>query len=248
MIPKIIHYCWFGRNPLPALAVKCIESWRKYFPDYEIKEWNEENFDVNIIPYTQQAYSLRKYAFVSDYARFWILYNYGGIYFDTDVEVIKSMDDLLSDGPFMGFEQEPYRNFVGTVNPGLGLAMTPKHPFLKEMLERYKTYKFISDNGKAITKPNVVQYTTMLLKEKGLSSLQGNRQIVAGITIYPKEFFSPICVVTNRIVITDSTRTVHRYAGSWVEGTTISFKQKLRRIFPARLLIWYSWFKNHRKE
>ena len=104
MIPKIIHYCWFGRNSLPASAQKCIASWRKYFPDYEIKEWNEDIFNVNIIPYTQQAYEAQKYAFVSDYARFWILYHYGGLYFDTDVEVIKSFDDIVDKGAFMGLE------------------------------------------------------------------------------------------------------------------------------------------------
>ena len=106
MIPKIIHYCWFGGNPLPELAMKCIESWRTYFPDYEIKEWNEDNFDVNIIPYTKEAYENKKYAFVSDYARFWILYNHGGIYFDTDVEVIKKMDDIIEKGSFMGCEKK----------------------------------------------------------------------------------------------------------------------------------------------
>lgn len=107
MIPKIIHYCWFGRGPLPELAQKCIASWKKYLPDYEIKEWNEDNFDVNIIPYTAEAYQAKKYAFVSDYARFWILYQYGGIYFDTDVEVIRPMDDIISKGNFMGFETDP---------------------------------------------------------------------------------------------------------------------------------------------
>ena len=104
MIPKIIHYCWFGRNPLPESAQKCIASWKKFLPDYEIKEWNEDNFDVNIIPYTKEAYEAKKYAFVSDYARFWILYKYGGLYFDTDVEVIKPMDDIIERGPFMGIE------------------------------------------------------------------------------------------------------------------------------------------------
>ena len=103
-IPKVIHYCWFGRNPLPKMAVKCIASWRKFLPDYEIKEWNEDNFDVNIIPYTKDAYADGKYAFVSDFARFWILYRYGGVYFDTDVEVIKPMDDIIGRGPFMGLE------------------------------------------------------------------------------------------------------------------------------------------------
>jgi len=105
MIPKVIHYCWFGRNSLPPLAVKCLESWKRFFPDYEIKEWNEDNFDVNIISYTAEAYRVKKYAFVSDYARFWILYHYGGLYFDTDVEVIKSMDDIIAKGSFMGCEK-----------------------------------------------------------------------------------------------------------------------------------------------
>lgn len=107
MIPKIIHYCWFGRGPLPELAQKCITSWKKYLPDYEIKEWNEDNFDVNIIPYTAEAYKAKKYAFVSDYARFWILYKFGGIYFDTDVEVIRPIDDIVERGNFMGFETDP---------------------------------------------------------------------------------------------------------------------------------------------
>lgn len=105
MIPKIIHYCWFGRNPLPLLAVKCIESWKRYFPDYEIREWNEDNFNVNMIPYTREAYEAKKYAFVSDYARFYILYYYGGLYFDTDVEVIKPMNDIIERGAFMGCER-----------------------------------------------------------------------------------------------------------------------------------------------
>ncbi len=104
MIPKVIHYCWFGGNPLPESAQKCIASWRKFLPDYEIKEWNESNFDVNAIPYTAQAYAAKKYAFVSDYARFSILYDNGGLYFDTDVEVIRPMDDIIENGPFMGFE------------------------------------------------------------------------------------------------------------------------------------------------
>jgi len=117
MIPKVIHYCWFGRNPLPSLAIKCIESWRKYLPDYEIKEWNEDNFDVNIIPYTQEAYQVGKYAFVSDYARFWILYKYGGLYFDTDVEVIKPMDDIIARGPFMGCEKDVSDTSVASVAP-----------------------------------------------------------------------------------------------------------------------------------
>ena len=113
MIPKVIHYCWFGHNPLPKSALKCINSWRSYFPDYEIKEWNETNFDVNMMPYTTEAYNARKFAFVSDVARFWILLNEGGLYFDTDVEVIKGFDDIVSSGAFMEFmlrnKQQYYR-------------------------------------------------------------------------------------------------------------------------------------------
>ena len=123
-IPKVIHYCWFGGNPLPELAQRCIDSWRKYLPDYEIKEWNESNFNVNIIPYTAEAYQQGKYAFVSDYARFWILYRYGGIYFDTDVEVIRPLDDVLDRGGFMGFEthyKESLNPHEVATNPGLSL-------------------------------------------------------------------------------------------------------------------------------
>ena len=133
MIPKIIHYCWFGRGPLPELAQKCIASWKKYLPDYEIKEWNEDNFDVNIIPYTAEAYKAKKYAFVSDYARFWILYKFGGIYFDTDVEVIRPIDDIVERGNFMGFETDPSLTnddaSKASVAPGLGkLVVSATHP------------------------------------------------------------------------------------------------------------------------
>ena len=107
MIPKKIHYCWFGHNPLPESARKCIASWCKYLPDYEIIEWNEDNFDVYQIQYTAEAYQTKKYAFVSDYARFKILFEHGGLYFDTDVEVIRSFDDIVSKGSFLGFEINP---------------------------------------------------------------------------------------------------------------------------------------------
>ena len=101
MISKIIHYCWFGGNPLPPLALECIASWKKFLPDYEIIQWNESNFDVNMIPYTAEAYKQKKYAFVSDFARFWIVYKYGGLYFDTDVEVVKPLNDIIAKGNFI---------------------------------------------------------------------------------------------------------------------------------------------------
>ena len=127
MIPKTIHYCWFGGKDLPEDAQKCIASWRKFLPDYEIKEWNEQNFDVNSIPYTAEAYRAGKYAFVSDYARMLILYQHGGLYFDTDVEVIKPLDDIVTRGPFMGYEIEPDGNQTETTatNPGLAIGAEP---------------------------------------------------------------------------------------------------------------------------
>ena len=167
MIPKVIHYCWFGGNPLPKSAQKCIASWRKYLPDYEIKEWNESNFDVNIIPYTAEAYKAKKYAFVSDYARFWILYKYGGLYFDTDVEVIKNMDDIIAKGPFMGCENEAKAGATPAqlgVAPGLGLGVNPGLGLYGEILEDYKTSHFITANGELDLKTIVDRTTEALCK------------------------------------------------------------------------------------
>ena len=145
MIPKIIHYCWFGGKPLPPLALSCINSWKKFFPDYEIKEWNEKNFDVNQIKYTKEAYKQKKYAYVSDYARFKILKEYGGIYFDTDVEIIRSFKDIIDNGNFFGFEVDPDgKNTPGiyapkycfAVNPGLGFGFEKNHPFLNDIIKK----------------------------------------------------------------------------------------------------------------
>ena len=173
MIPKKIHYCWFGRNPLPESAKKCIASWRKFLPDYEIIEWNEDNFDVNSIPYTAQAYSVGKYAFVSDYARFKILYEHGGLYFDTDVEVIRPMDDIIDAGPFMGFEIDAADPSVG-VNPGLGLGALPRMDFFKTILSKYGSFSFLKSDG-SFNETTIVAYTTDLLKENGLNYTPGYR-------------------------------------------------------------------------
>lgn len=244
-IPKVIHYCWFGGKPLPPLAIKCIESWRKYFPDYEIKRWDESNFDINIIPYTAQAYQNKKYAFVSDYARFFILYKLGGIYFDTDVEVIKPMDDIIDSGPFMGCERESNSeespNALG-VAPGLGLGVTPGLSLYKEFLDLYASLSFYKKNGELNTK-TVVGYITELLSTKGLKNTS-EIQKVAGITIYPKDFFCPIDYDTGKMKITSNTYSIHHYAASWhgnkeilyktferVFGKTVS--QKLSQIWKA---------------
>ena len=224
MIPKKIHYCWFGRNPLPESAQKCIASWRKYFPDYEIIEWNEDNFDVNAIPYTAQAYAAKKYAFVSDYARFKILYEHGGVYFDTDVEVIRPMDDIIARGAFMGFEIDaPLSGASKMVNPGLGLAVAPGlglavAPGLglyAELLEVYRTLQFILPDG-SHNPQAIVRNTTQLLINHGLKDVAGI-QHVAGIYIYPKEYFNPLDDSTGRLRITENTRSIHWYSKTWLD-------------------------------
>lgn len=241
MIPKIIHYCWFGGNPLPELARRCIASWRKFLPNYEIKEWNETNFDVNIIPYTAEAYRQKKYAFVSDYARFWILYRYGGIYFDTDVEVIRPMDDIISKGNFMGFEMDPDgENTPGRYAPrycfdvalGLGFGITKEHPFMQKMLSIYENMKFEGASLNPWMK-TIVAYTTEALMEEGLKNVRGI-QTVGDIIIYPHEYFAPINIISGRLHITQNTYTIHWYMGSWDEKRK-SFKDVIRNLLPEWL-------------
>lgn len=221
MIPKKIHYCWFGGKPLPRLAKKCIKSWKKYLPDYEIIRWDESNFDVNIIPYTKEAYEAKKYAFVSDYARFWILYKEGGIYFDTDVEVIKSFKDIIDAGPFMGreltFEEAKTRGKIG-VNPGLGLGVFPGHIFFHEMLDLYSNIHFPnSDNTNNPT--TVVTYTTEALLKYGLKNTTSIQKVI-DINIYPSDYFSPLSFITKKLTITNNTHSIHLFAGSWISRKT----------------------------
>ena len=213
MIPKIIHYCWFGRKPLPPLAIKCLESWKKHFPDYEIKECNEYNFDVNTIPYTKEAYKASKFAFVSDYARFWILYRYGGLYFDTDVEVIKSMDDIVARGSFMGCETMPDEATAISVAPGLGLGASPKLSLYKEILNLYNELHFIEKGGTYNLK-TVVSYTTEILYKNGLKNTK-DIQKCADVWVYPDEYFCPISVKDGKLRITNNTRSIHHYSQSW---------------------------------
>lgn len=222
MIPKRIHYCWFGRKPLPQSALRCIDSWRKYLPEYEIKEWNEENFNVNIIPYTQQAHEVKKYAFVSDYARFWILYHYGGIYFDTDVEVIRPMDEIINRGPFMGIEQSASLEGKPMVAPGLGLGVEVGHPFYKKMLDKYSNFVFLNKDGSLNTQ-TIVEYTTRELYSYGMKA-SDDFQEVGGIWIYPSDYFCPMDSTTGITTLTDRSVSIHHYDASWMDHRTIGFR------------------------
>lgn len=217
MIPKKIHYCWFGRAPLPDLAIRCIASWKQYLPSYEVVEWNEENFDIQSILYTKEAYENKKYAFVSDYARFWILYNYGGVYFDTDVELIRPMQELLDQGPFIGCEHDG-KNFNDqdaeiACAPGLGLACPPGMSVYKDLLDFYSSLKFVKADG-SYNLTTVVRYTTEILKKHGLKNIKG-RQTVANLIVYPKEYFCPKSFETGEICVTENTYAIHHFAASW---------------------------------
>lgn len=208
MIPKVIHYCWFGRNPLPKLAVKCIDSWKKFLPDYEIKEWNEDNYDIRKIPYISQAYDAKKYAFVSDFARFDILYQYGGLYFDTDVEVIKDLSPILDAGAFMGVEG------AGALAAGLGIASPAASKIFKEIIDSYidDTFLYADDSMNLNT---VVVRVSDIFRKYGFNG-ENKIQDVCGIKIYPKEYFCPVDTFDGGLHITDNTYTIHHYAQSWV--------------------------------
>lgn len=226
MIPQKIHYCWFGGNPLPDSAIKCIESWKKFLPQYEIVEWNEKNFNVNEIPYISEAYNAGKYAFVSDYARYKILFEYGGLYFDTDVEIIAPLDDIIAQGPFMGFEINATEPNMG-VNPGLGLGAEKGMQIYKEIIDSYKNRHFLNPDG-SLNQTTVVAYTTEVLIRHGLSEIPGI-QIVEGISIYPKDYFNPLDDITGKIDKTTNTHSIHWYAKTWLNRS--GFTQRIMQLY-----------------
>lgn len=202
---KTIHYCWFGRGERTEIILKCIKSWKKYCPDYVIKEWNEDNFDVNCCEYVRQAYEAKKWAFVSDYCRFFVLYQQGGIYVDTDVEMLRPLDGLPS--CFVGFESDSF------VNSGLIRAAERGDVVCKKMLESYEKDLFILPNGD-FNLFTVCERETEVLKSFGMIP-NGMRQIVAGTEIFPIEYFNPKGGGYGRVVIMENTYTVHHYVASW---------------------------------
>lgn len=252
MIPKIIHYCWFGKKPLPKSAIKCINSWKKFFPDYEIKEWNEFNYDIRKIPYISRVYDAKKYAFVSDYARFDILYQYGGIYFDTDVEVIKSFDDILKNGAFMGCEMDGNVSLeIGRinvtdnglcVNPGLGIAAAPGLRIYREILDFYESFSE-SDKDEVLLRGYAVPQTTKILLNHGMENRKGI-QTVDKIMIYPQDYFNPLDSATGKLNKTRNTHSIHWYTASWLSpGRRI--RAKLMR--PIHRLLGTDFFHTNRR-
>lgn len=210
MIPKTIHYCWFGNKDLPKVYREYMKSWTRFMPDFQIKRWDESNFNIDEYPFTRKAYSLGKMAFVSDYARLKILYEHGGVYFDTDVELIGSINDLLDKGGFMGFEKDSNspRGCVLNVNIGLGFAVEPNNQIIKEVIDYYDTHV----DDEYLT---VVVIVTDILKKHGLKC-SDNPVTIDGITIYPCDYFCPIEFMSTKLDITSNTRSIHHYSASWL--------------------------------
>ena len=226
---KIIHYCWFGEGEKPKLTQKCIETWKKFLPDYKIIEWNEKNFDVGCCRFVKEAYEARNFAFVSDYARAKALYENGGIYFDTDVEVLKSFDRFLSDEFFVGFEEKA---FVGTCVMGAQKGT----PILKEYMAHYENAAYLNEDGTKYSDTNVL-LLTRLLEEKGLERNDKEQTVDGYIKIYPRTFFSPYDYINGINYITDDSYSIHHFTLSWLPKSTrikTGIKRKIIKIIGGK--------------
>ena len=218
MIPKKIHYCWFGRGEKPKLAKKCLASWRKYCPDYEIIEWNEDNFDVYMNGYTKMCYEEKLYAFLSDYVRLLVVSEHGGLYFDTDVELTKSPDELLESNGFFGFENSEY------VNTGLGFGSIAHGVVVEAMLKEYLS---LLDGTKGTI--GCPRLNTKALVSLGLVQ-NGMMQNVQNSIIYPVQVFNPYDSATGRLNKSCQTISIHWYAATWM-----SKWQKMRSMITKPL-------------
>lgn len=231
-IPKVIHYFWFGKNPEPQIVKECIKSWKKYCPDYEIKRWDENNFDINVCAYVKEAYDAKKWAFVSDYARFYVLKKYGGIYLDTDVELIKNIDPIIEKGPFLALENQ----FYDSVAPGLGMAAYPNMSLVNKIILDYDHSHFKLSNGVYDQKPVGKRIVDNFLKNDGLKNVNGIQK-VDEFLIYPSDYFCPLNFLTGITTITNNTVAIHHYASSWWSAEDIKYRkigQKVARIFGGK--------------
>ncbi|AHV95775.1 glycosyltransferase family 32 protein [Paenibacillus sabinae] len=207
-IPKVVHYCWFGRGEKPGKLRKCIRSWHKHLPEYKFVEWNEDNFDVTVNRYVREAYERRKYAFVSDYARLQALYDHGGVYLDTDVEVIRPLDRFLELGAFSGFEDGHFLQ-SGTMGAVAG------HPWIKELLDYYETRSFLLPDGSPDTTTNTAVISGICTRH-GLE-LNGQYQVTAnGVSFFPRTYFSPYDYINGGSYLTGDSYTIHHFAQSWL--------------------------------
>ena len=228
MIPKIIHYCWFGRSEMPQLAKDCIASWHNCMPDWEYKLWNEDNFDVTRVAYTKEAYEAKKYAFVSDYVRLWALEREGGLYMDVDFEVYKPFDDLLHWDAFAGFEGSKYAPLMMGV-----IASRPGGIWVKEQLNYYQGRHFVKNDGTLDMTTNV-RFVTEHMREHGFVQ-NGKEQNYSDLHIFPVEYFCPR-QTTGEYVRTENTYCDHLGMGSWADHNG-GWKAKIGRIVGPKYMI-----------
>ena len=224
-IPKIIHYCWFGGNPLPKSAEKCIASWKKYCPDYEIRRWDESNFDMNCNSYCASMLDKKRWAFLSDYARLKIVYDQGGVYLDTDVELVRSLDPLVEQGAYMGFEN------TDQVATGLGFAAPAGHAFLAENMAYYET---LTEDQPLRACP---QITTELLERHGLVRDRHLLQQVAGVILYPEDYLCPKDERSGLTHCTQNTYSIHHFDASWFEESWKESQKKRWRQEKIRYIL-----------
>lgn len=210
MIPKIIHYCWFGRGEMPQLAKDCIASWHKYMPDWEYKLWNEDNFDVQSVSYVKEAYESRKFAFVTDYVRLFALQTEGGVYMDTDVEVLKPLDDLLHHAAFTGYEG------TKTMYPVTGIMASEANGlWVTEQLHVYDDAHFQKPDGGLDLTTNCQRIYNVML-DNGFVPNGGKLQQYKDLTIYPVDYFCPR-QSTGEFLLTENTYCDHHFMGSWAD-------------------------------
>ena len=211
-IPKVIYYCWFGKGKMPRLAEKCIQSWKKYCPDYKIVCLSEENFDITQNKYAKEAYAAGKWAFVSDYARLKILYDNGGIYFDTDVELIKPLDKLIEESGYMGFDEN------GIASTGLGFACEKGNELVGALLKDYEDISFMLPDGTYDLTPCPDRNTKTLIK-LGMD-INNKDQVFMGIRMLPEDYLCPLKYYTGKKIITPNTYSIHHFSASWTSATS----------------------------
>ena len=233
-IPKIIHYCWVGGDPKPQSVLYCIESWKRCCPDYEIREWNETNYDFSKNKYMRQAYEAKKWGFVPDYARLDIVYEHGGIYLDTDVEMVRSFDKLLEHESFFGFEDTGDGEYF--VACGLGFGAAKHNPLLKELRDYYDSVSFLNQDGTLDLTP-APRHNTPIFAQYGIR-MDNKLQEKDGNMFYPAEYFCPKIFKTGKLNQTENTYSIHHFSASWMDDAIrqdIAHSQSIRNRFGDRL-------------
>lgn len=236
MIPKIIHYCWFGGNPVPADVRRCITSWKKMCPDYEIRRWDESNFNVNVHPFTKAAYSAKAWAFVSDYARLKVVYDNGGIYLDTDVELLKNLDSLRKYQCYIGVQQSGH-----LCTTGLGFGATKSNPVVRQMLQKYDQIVFAEERKTEFACPYL---NNMVLEELGYIYNENTPIDLGGTLVLPPKYLDPIAPGKGmKFLCCEDTISIHHYSASWM-GSKTKLKRRIirtigqKKIFAIKQILY----------